>query len=75
MDVAISVGLDREEVLAAFTSPGFAAEMRAKRNRVLRVNLRSVPTFIINDKELVPGSNSVEFFIEYLSNLLTKSAA
>jgi predicted DsbA family dithiol-disulfide isomerase len=60
-------------VMAAFTSPEIAAEMLEKRNRVRSFDVRSVPTFIINNVESVPGSNSVEFFIQYFFDLLGKT--
>ena len=72
-NIASSVGLNRDDVIAAFTSPEIAAEMLEKQARVHGLNVRSVPTFIINDTELVPGSNSVEFFVQYFSDLLAKT--
>jgi predicted DsbA family dithiol-disulfide isomerase len=72
-NIASSVGLNRDDVMAAFTSPEIAAEMLEKRNRVRSFDVRSVPTFIINNVESVAGSNSVEFFIQYLYDLLGKT--
>ena len=72
-DIASSVGLNRDNVIAAFTSPEIAAEMLEKQARVHGFNVRSVPTSIINDTELVRGSNSVEFFVQYFSDLLAKT--
>jgi predicted DsbA family dithiol-disulfide isomerase len=71
--IASSVGLDRDDAIAAFTSPAIAAEMLKKQARVRSFNVRSVPTFIINGKESVPGANSVEFFVQYFSDLLAKT--
>lgn len=72
-NIASSVGLNRDDVMAAFTSPEIAAEMLEKQNRVRSFDVRSVPTFIINNVESVAGSNSVEFFIQYFSDLLGKT--
>lgn len=74
-NIASSVGLNRDDMIAAFTSPEIAAEILEKQARVHSFNVRSVPTFIINDIELVPGSNSVEFFVQYFSDLLAKTPA
>ena len=74
-NIASSVGLNRDDVIAALTSPEIAAEMAEKQARVHNFNVRSVPTFIINDIELVPGANSVEFFVQYFSDLLAKTPA
>jgi predicted DsbA family dithiol-disulfide isomerase len=72
-NIASSVGLDRDDAIAAFTSPAIAAEMLKKQARVRSFNVRSVPTFIINGKESVPGANAVEFFVQYFSDLLAKT--
>ena len=72
-DIASSVGLNRDDVIAAFTLPEIAAEMVGKQARVHSFDVRSVPTFIINDTELVSGSNSVEFFVQYFSDRLAKT--
>ena len=72
-NIASSVGLNRDDVIAAFTSPAIAAEMLEKQARVNSFNVRSVPTFIINGKESVRGANSVEFFVQYFSDLLVKT--
>jgi len=72
-NIASSVGLNRDDLIAAFTSPKIAAEMLEKQARVRGFNVRSVPTFIINDVESVAGSNSVEFFVQYFSDLLAKT--
>jgi predicted DsbA family dithiol-disulfide isomerase len=74
-NIGSSVGLNRDAVMAAFTAPEIAAEMLEKQVRVRGLNLRSVPTFIFNDIELVSGSNSVEFFVQYFSHLLAKTPA
>ena len=58
-NIANSVGLNRDDMMAAFTSPEIAAEILEKQARVRSFNVRSVPSCIINDIELVRGSNSV----------------
>ena len=73
-NIASSVGLNRDDVIAAFTSPAIAAEMLEKQARVHSFNVRSVPTFIINDIASVPGSNSVDFFVQYFSDLLAETS-
>jgi len=72
-NIASSVDLGRDDMIAAFTSPEIAAEMLEKQARVNSFHVRSVPTFIINDIEVVLGSNSVEFFVQYFSDLLVKT--
>ncbi len=72
-NLANSIGLSRDDVIAAFTSSEIAAEMLEKQARVHSLNVRSVPTFVINGREVVSGSNSVEFFVWYFSDLLAKT--
>jgi predicted DsbA family dithiol-disulfide isomerase len=74
-NLASSIGIDGKDFVAALSSPKVAAEMAEKKARVQRFNVRSVPTFVVNDSEGLRGSNSVEFFVQYLSNYLTRSAA
>ena len=75
LEVAADVGIDREELAAAFVSPEIGEEMAAKHERVKGFDVRSVPTFVFNDTDTVPGSNSVEFFDQYLVSYLGKTAA
>lgn len=74
-NLASSIGIDGKDFVAALSSPKVAAEMAEKKARVQRFNVRSVPTFVVNGSEVLRGSNSVEFFVQYLSNYLTRSAA
>ena len=70
LGVAESVGLDRMEAQAALSSPPVAAELQMKRDRVRELKVRSVPTFIFNDVEVVPGSNSTDYFVQYFTEWL-----
>ena len=73
--VAESIGINRRELESALESPKVAAEMARKYAQVQSFGIRSVPSFVINDTELLTGSNSVEFFSEYFSDYLKKMAA
>ena len=73
--VAESIGISRRELESALESPKVAAEMAQKYAQVQSFGIRSVPSFVINDTELLTGSNSVEFFSEYFSDYLKKMAA
>ena len=75
VEVARSVGIDREAVISAFSSQEIAAEIAEKYARARSFNVRSVPTFVINEREVLRGSNSVEFFAKYLSAYLARAAA
>jgi predicted DsbA family dithiol-disulfide isomerase len=75
LDVAESIGLDRQEAMDALTSSQLSQELAQKTTRVKTVNIRSVPAFIINEKTLIAGSNSVEYFEDILSSLFNEIVA
>jgi predicted DsbA family dithiol-disulfide isomerase len=72
LDIAASVGLDREQAKWALSSVEIAdisENIQHKYDRVREFAVSSVPAFIINDTEFVRGANSVEFFVRYFSRL------
>jgi predicted DsbA family dithiol-disulfide isomerase len=72
LDIAASVGLDREQAKWALSSVEVAdisENIQHKYDRVREFAVSSVPAFIINDTEFVRGANSVEFFVRYFSRL------
>lgn len=73
--LASSVGVQAEDFVTALSSPTVAAEIAEKKARVQSFNVRSIPTFVINESDVVRGSNSVEFFEQYLSGYLSRTAA
>ena len=73
--LASSVGVRSHDFIAALSSPTVAAEMAEKKLRVQGVYIRSIPTFVINESEVLRGSNSVEFFEQYLSDYLARPDA
>jgi len=73
LNIAISIGLDRKQAEQSLLSEEVFETIQKKYNRVKNLNVRSVPAFIINDKTLVQGANSVEFFIQYFERLVQTS--
>jgi predicted DsbA family dithiol-disulfide isomerase len=72
LDIATSVGLDRDQTERSISSSGDAdisEDIQHKYDRVRELGMGSVPAFIINGTEFVRGVNSVEFFVRYLSRL------
>jgi len=77
LDIATSVGLDREQVERALSSGevgGISENIQHKYDRVRELAAGSVPAFIINGEELVRGANSVEFFVQYFTQLAKASS-
>lgn len=70
LDIATSVGLDREQVERALSKTGIvdvSENIQHKYDRVREFAVGSVPAFIVNGTEFVQGVNSVDFFVQYLS--------
>ena len=73
--IAATVGVDRELVLSALSSPQVAEQMAAKYARVQGFDLQSVPTLVVNNSDVLRGSNSIEFFVNYIADYLSNVAA
>ena len=77
LDIATSVGLDREQVERALSSDevgDISENIQHKYDRIREFAAGSVPAFIINGEELVRGANSVEFFVQYFTQLAKASS-
>ena len=72
LNIAEELGLNREETKAALTSVQLNQELDNKTARYKAFNIRSIPAFIINETELISGSNSVEYFEKILLQLIDK---
>jgi len=70
LNIAEEIGLDRKETKAALTSTQLNQQLDAKVARYQAFDIRSIPAFIINETELISGSNSVEFFEKTLMQLI-----
>ncbi|MFD2205339.1 DsbA family oxidoreductase [Kiloniella antarctica] len=75
LDLAVSQDLDRQQTKEALSSDKIVREIHEKQLRINRLTVRSVPTFIINEQHLVPGSNSREFFAQYFTDYINSSPA
>ena len=73
LDIALEIGLDREQTHTALTSPlsnkKLNQELAKKVQRYQTFNLSSVPAFIVNNSVLISGSNSVDYFDQALLKL------
>ncbi len=63
------VGLNKSDARTGLESGQWASAVREKQRRVERLELGSVPAFIVNGEHLVSGSNSVDFFVRYLQRV------
>lgn len=67
--VADKLELSKEYIFNLFSQSSIKKEFSKKESYVKLLGINSIPTFIINDTNLIRGSNSVEFFESYLQNL------
>ena len=72
VEVASSLGLDPVTVKESLSSKVTTAEMVEKYARTRSFSVRSVPTFVVNDDEILRGSSSVEYFAKYVSGYLAR---
>jgi predicted DsbA family dithiol-disulfide isomerase len=74
LNIAEAVGLDKRQANIALTSSVFnkklKQELTKKIQRYQAFNISNIPSFIINNNELLSGSNSVGYF----ENLLSKQS-
>lgn len=73
LNIAESIGLERQATLSALSSSDLINELEQKAHRVKALNVLSIPAFIINEKNLVSGSNSVEYFEDTLLSLFNET--
>jgi predicted DsbA family dithiol-disulfide isomerase len=70
LDLIGQLGLDRSQAEVALNSAETKQQLTIKKQRVQQAEITSVPAFIFNDRTLVTGSNSVEYFEQALTSTL-----
>ncbi len=75
IDIATSVGLTREDALAALSDDTTAAKVRAEERQAYDANITGVPAMVIENKFLVPGAQPPEAYISALRRVAEKTAA
>ncbi|MRI32026.1 hypothetical protein EOPP23_03305 [Endozoicomonas sp. OPT23] len=67
-------GLSASEAEEALHSKKIIEQTQAKQARAKSLSIQSIPAFIFNQKQLVVGSNSVEFFTDLIQSFLDEEA-
>ena len=75
LDIATSVGLTREDALAALSDDTTAGKVRAEERQAYDANITGVPAMVIENKFLVPGAQPTEAYINVLRRVAEKTAA
>ncbi|MFT4908025.1 MAG: putative DsbA family dithiol-disulfide isomerase [Oleispira sp.] len=70
LNLVEQLGLDRSQAEVALNSAETRQQVTIKKQRVQQAEITSVPAFIFNDRTLVTGSNSVEYFEQALTSKL-----
>jgi len=68
LNLVEQLGLDRSQAEVALNSVATKQQLAIKKQRVQQADITSVPAFIFNNRTLVTGSNSVEYFEQALSS-------
>lgn len=66
VELGQSVGLSERFVMAAIESEKVAARLQQRMDRVQTFAVRTVPAFVFNEVQFVSGSNSVQFFQQFI---------
>jgi predicted DsbA family dithiol-disulfide isomerase len=72
VDIAGSVGLDRERAREILASDLYATEVRDRERFYLQQGIHSVPAVIINDRHLISGGQPVETFERALRQIIAE---
>ena len=69
LNLAVGAGLNRKTTEAAMSSGELIDPINAKLARVASYGVKTVPAFLFNTDTFISGSNSVEFFKEFLQDM------
>ena len=74
-DAAASVGLDREEALAALEDERFAREVRDEEEFWIQNGIQGVPAVVFERRHLITGAQGVENYVSILKQLVEPQEA
>lgn len=74
LDIAESVGLDREEAKAKLTDTDHIVRVRAEQNAWRARDINGVPAIIFDGKFMVPGAQDAETFERVIRKVIAKAA-
>ncbi len=71
-DLAMEVGLDRNEALRVLTTNAYASEFRKDVQEARQIGIQGVPFFVINRKYVVSGAQPIDTFKQALQQVNTE---
>lgn len=69
IEIAVSAGLDKAEVIEALQSDAFAYGVKQDEMQAEQIGVKGVPFFVFNDKYGVSGAQPSETFLEILEKV------
>ncbi|MGG1443327.1 DsbA family oxidoreductase [Brevibacillus laterosporus] len=73
VELAVKVGLDRDEALKLLAGDDYSAEVRADEEEASRLGVSGVPFFVIDRKYAVSGAQSTDMFLNALQTAWKES--
>lgn len=74
LEIAESVGLDREGAAAALADEALSDTIRAEQAEALEMGITAVPMMLVNHKFMIPGAQEPETYAAYLRKVVERSA-
>ncbi len=75
VEIIKAAGLPVSDAIRSINDSKLIQGFERKLERVKSMRVTSIPTFLIDDRQLITGSNSVEFFVEYLQSYVENSGS
>ncbi|HEX2785390.1 MAG TPA: DsbA family oxidoreductase [Ilumatobacteraceae bacterium] len=72
---AADIGLDHDRVLSFLESDDGLVEVRHELQRALEMEITAVPTFVFDDRWMVPGAQDPSTFVEVLRRVVARRTA
>ncbi|MDN9008974.1 DsbA family oxidoreductase [Brevibacillus laterosporus] len=73
VELAVKIGLDRDEALKVLASDDYSSEVRADEEEASRLGVSGVPFFVIDRKYAVSGAQSTDVFLNALQTAWKES--
>ncbi len=75
LDIAESVGLDRDLAEVALANEALGQQVRAEEQAAFDMNVTGVPAMVVEGKFLIPGAQDAEVYANALRRVVAKLAA
>ncbi len=73
IDIAVSVGMEEQQVRAALADEALTNDVRAEQQRFINLGISSVPTFILNQRYSINGAQESQVLMQAFEDVLTQA--